>query len=139
MTIVESKNHWYEGIVKQNLFFHVMLLRVIRCTRMHKFHFSSDARERNGVVFRIINSGVYRRLDTASQKNCKRETWTFVERVIIMRLMETLRASVKKRYWPTILRFFYLPFSMACLATAYFVINAVVRCSVERKSDRVWW
>jgi len=69
----------------------------IRCTRMHKFHFSSDARERNGVVFRIINSGVYRRLDTANQKNCKRETWTFVEQIIIMRLMETLHANVKKK------------------------------------------
>jgi len=67
-----------------------------RCTRIHKFHFSSDARECNGVVFRIINSGIYRRLDTANWKNCKRETWTFVERVIIMRLMETLHTSVKK-------------------------------------------
>lgn len=52
----------YEGIVKKTCFFmrRYYELWSIRCTRMHKFHFSSDARERNGVVFRIINSGVYR-------------------------------------------------------------------------------
>lgn len=35
--------------------------RVVECSTCictHKFHFSSDSRERNDVVFQIINSGV---------------------------------------------------------------------------------
>lgn len=76
-----NENHRYESIVKQKLFF--FSYDVITSygvfdvhTRVHKFHFSSDARERNG-VFWIINSSIYQRLDTASQKNCKRENVYF--------------------------------------------------------------
>lgn len=147
IAIVEcNENHRYKGIVKQKLFFHATFIMSYGVfdvhTRMHKFHFSSDARERNGVVFRIINSGVYRRMDTTSQKNWKTEKRGLLSNVIIMRLMETLRASIKKKKIPandTEGLFFYLPFSTACLATVHFVMNAVVlvRCGDERKSDRV--